>query len=64
MKIIYLANGLPHYFNLVLSKMNAQPGIELIVVVPKDTAHHAVSGVYETTEGVNFRVIFLKEFPS
>lgn len=61
MKIIYLSNGLPHYFNLVLSQMNARPDIDLIVVVPKNTAH-ARAGVYETTKGINFRVVILEEY--
>lgn len=61
MKIIYLSNGLPHYFNLVLSQMNARQDIDLVVVVPRDTSH-AATGVYETTEGINFRVVVLDEY--
>lgn len=58
---MYLSTGLPHYFNLVLSQMNARPDIELIVVVSKNTSY-AATGVYETTAGINFRVVALEEY--
>ena len=61
-KVLYLASGLPHYFNLVLNKINATPGVELVAVVPKGRSRFIGDGVYETREGVNFRVIERKEY--
>jgi glycosyltransferase involved in cell wall biosynthesis len=62
MKIFYLTVGLPHYFNLVLSKINSEPGVELIVISPKDPSDHVGPGVFQTLEGANFRNIFLEEY--
>ena len=62
MKVLYLSNGLPHYFNLVLSKINLTPEVELIVVVPSEKSQYIDAGVHETREGVSFRIVELKEY--
>lgn len=62
MKVLYLSNGLPHYFNLVLNKINATPGVELTVVVPSEKSRFIDAGVYETREGALFRIVELKEY--
>ncbi len=62
MKIVYLTTGLPHYFNLVLSKINAEPGIDLVVVSPSEPSSHVGAGVFLTSEGANFRSVLLQEY--
>lgn len=62
MKIIYLSNGLTHYYNLVLSRLNRLPGVEIVAVVPKGESAHIGEGVYQTKEGAAFRVHELKEY--
>ena len=62
MKVIYLANGLPHYFNLVLSKLNAMPGVDLLVVIPKGPGKYIGDGVFQSKAGINFRIIELREY--
>lgn len=62
MKILYLTNGLPHYFNLVLSKLNSIPGLEVVVVIPKGPARHIGDGVFQSREGMAFRVVERKEY--
>lgn len=62
MKVLYLANGLPHYFNLVLSKLNSTPGLEIVVVTPKGPGKYIGDGVFQTREGIGFRVIELSEY--
>lgn len=62
MKVLYLANGLPHYFNLVLSKLNASPGMEVVVVVPRGPGRHIGDGVFQSRDGIGFRVIELEEY--
>jgi len=61
MKVFFITNGLTHYYNLVLSKLNSEPGIELIAIVPGQRSAFIGDGVYQTKEGVNFRVIELEE---
>lgn len=62
MKVLYLANGLPHYFNLVLSRMNAEPGVEVVVVAPKGPGLNIGDGVFQTRQGIGFRLIELPEY--
>ena len=62
MKVLYLANGLPHYFNLVLSKINAMPGVEVAVVAPRGPGRFIGDGVFQTRQGIDFRVIELEEY--
>ncbi len=62
MKVLYLSNGLPHYFNPVLSAINRMPGVELIAIVPKTKSQFIGDGVYQTREDANFRIIELQEY--
>jgi glycosyltransferase involved in cell wall biosynthesis len=62
MKVLYLANGLPHYFNLVLSKLNASPDLEIVVVVPRGPGRYIGDGVFQSRVGIGFRVIELAEY--
>lgn len=62
MKVVYLANGLPHYFNLVLSRLNAHPGMEVVVVAPKGPGRHIGPGVFQSRAGIGFRLVELEEY--
>lgn len=61
MKVIFITSALTHYYNLVLSKLNSQTGLELIAVTPKTTSSLIGAGVFQTRDGVNFKVIELEE---
>lgn len=61
MKVLYIGNGLTHYYNLVLSRLNSEPGIELAVIAPAGKGASIGDGVYQTKVGVNFKLIELKE---
>jgi len=61
MKVLYIGNGLTHYYNLVLSRLNSEPGIELTVIAPVGVGGSIGDGVYQTKDGINFRLIELKE---
>lgn len=61
MKLLFIANGLTHYYNFVLSRLNSEPGIELVVIAPGGCGAHIGEGVYQAKEGVNFKVIELEE---
>jgi glycosyltransferase involved in cell wall biosynthesis len=62
LKVLYLANGLPHYFNLVLSKLNSQPSLEVVVVAPKAPGRHIGEGVFQSRDGIGFRLVELAEY--
>jgi glycosyltransferase involved in cell wall biosynthesis len=61
MKILYIGNGLTHYYNLVLSQLNSEPSVELVVVAPAGAGANIGEGVYQTRDGINFKVIELEE---
>lgn len=61
MKVLYIGVGLAHYHNLLLSRLNNEPGVELVVVVPDARGACVGDGAYLTKDGINFRVIELKE---
>jgi glycosyltransferase involved in cell wall biosynthesis len=62
MKVLYLANGLPHYFNLVLSKLASTPDLDLLVVTPKGQGKYIGEGVFQSRAGVDFRIVELREY--
>ena len=64
MKVLYLASGLPHYFNLVLSKLNSSPDLEVVVVTPREASRYIGAGVFQSRDGIGFRVIELPEYSS
>ncbi|TKB74909.1 MAG: glycosyltransferase family 4 protein [Nitrospira sp.] len=61
MKVLFIANGLTHYYNLVLSRLNSEAGIEVVVIAPGGRGADIGEGVYQTKDGINFKVIRLNE---
>ncbi|MEO8151881.1 MAG: glycosyltransferase family 4 protein [Rhizobacter sp.] len=61
MKILLVSNSLTHYYNRVLSKLNDDPDIDLTVVVPGNGSQSVGAGVYQATEGINFKVVEVSE---
>jgi glycosyltransferase involved in cell wall biosynthesis len=61
LKVLHVSYGLTHYYNLVLSRLNSEPGIELVAVIPRGRSAHIGEGVYQTRDGINFKVIELEE---
>ena len=62
MKILFIAGGTPHYYNLVLNKLNQFEGIEVILVAPADGGKTVGSGVHQTREGIEFKLFHLEEY--
>ena len=60
MKVLFMFSGLPHYYNLILSRLNRVDGLEVVVVVPRKEDKIG-GGVHETEDGINFRTHFLKQ---
>ena len=61
MKVIYISNGLTHYYNLVLSRLNNDPNVDLVVIAPASRSAEIGDGVFQTRAGINFKVIELRE---
>lgn len=61
MKVLYISNGLTHYYNRVLSRLNREPGLELTVVSPANPSAYIGQGVHLTRAGADFPVIELPE---
>jgi len=61
MKVLYIGNGLTQYYNLVLSKLNNISEVDLVVVAPSQVSDSIGAGVYQTKDGINFKVIELAE---
>ncbi|MFN8356714.1 MAG: glycosyltransferase family 4 protein [Spirosomataceae bacterium] len=64
MKVILLAPALPHYFNLVLNRLNRFPGLTMQVIAPADSGKTTGAGVHQTTQGIEFTVHRLPEKPT
>lgn len=61
MKILFVFQGTTHYFNLITSKINLEPGVEIIYLCPKSGGTSIGAGVFQTKEGANFQLIELEE---
>ena len=61
MKILFILNGLTHYFNSVLNRINTTEDIEVIVIVPDSNNNSTGKGVYLSQKGIEFKVFSLKE---
>ena len=62
MKIMLLAGGLPHYYNLVLNKLQKDFGVEVCVVAPQGNGATLGAGVFESQSGIEFKVFFQEEY--
>ena len=62
MKVFYITNALTHYYNMVLSKLNNEKDIDLIVIVPRDVSSHVGEGVYQTKKNISFPYHELEEY--
>lgn len=56
-----MLNGITHYFNLILSKVNSLPGVEIVYICPHKRSAVLGEGVFQTMDGANFRIIELEE---
>jgi glycosyltransferase involved in cell wall biosynthesis len=62
MKVLFTFGGLPHYYNYVLSSLNDVKDLEIVVVVPAAEQSTLGSGVKQTSDGINFEIIYLPEY--
>lgn len=62
MKVLFIAGGTPHYYNLVLNKLNSFENVEVILVAPKGKGSTVGAGVHQTQEGIEFKIFPLEEY--
>lgn len=61
MKVVVLVNGLTHYYNLILNKLNSQPGVEVVAIAPGKHGSNIGHGVHQTREEIEFGLIEAEE---
>jgi len=61
MKVLFTFGGLPHYNNYILSRLNSIENLEIVVAVPQKGAKTIGNSVQQTSDGINFRLIYLEE---
>jgi glycosyltransferase involved in cell wall biosynthesis len=62
MKVLFTFGGLPHYYNAILNKLNSIEGLEVHVAVPRMDHNTIGKGVFQTNEGINFKLHYLDEY--
>jgi len=63
MKVMFLFQGLAHYYNYVLSRLSEEACIQVINVVPRRVSAGLGAGVYQSSEGIRFELRELDEYP-
>lgn len=61
MRVLFLMNGITHYFNLITNKINESREVEIFYIYPKKKSLAMGEGVFETVEGANFSLIGMEE---
>src|SRR3989344_2911909 len=61
LKVLFLFQGTTHYYNLVLSKLNARSEVDVVDVVPAKPQNLG-EGVYQTRRGISFTIYGLPEY--
>ena len=61
MKVLFLLNGLTHYFNKVLNRLNSLEEFEIVTLVPSNGNKSLGTGVFTTMQDVEFRVYTFPE---
>jgi glycosyltransferase involved in cell wall biosynthesis len=62
MKVLFTFGGLPHYFNSILNELNKIQHLDIHVAIPQNDHNTIGKGVFQTNEGIEFKVHKLKEF--
>ena len=56
MKVLFILNGLTHYFNKVLNRLNSIDNFEIVTLVPSIGNKSLGTGVYTTIQDIGFKV--------
>jgi glycosyltransferase involved in cell wall biosynthesis len=55
-RVLFIFDGTPHYYNLVLSRLNSTPDFAVELIAPLDRSNAVGDGVYQTEDGANFPI--------
>lgn len=61
MKVLFLWNGMTHYFNLITSAINNHPDVEVLYITPASVSESIGEGVFQTDKGVAFNYLRIEE---
>lgn len=62
MKVMFLFQGLPHYYNHVLNRLEGVEALDIINVIPKKLSAGIGAGVYQTRKDIKFKLCELEEY--
>lgn len=62
MKILFLQGGLPHYYTLVLNKLQDLEGVEIGLIIPLQSGMTVGSGVEQNRKDIRFPLFELPEY--
>ena len=62
MKVMFLFQGLPHYYNYVLNRLERVEELDIINVIPKKLSAGIGAGVYQTRKDIEFKLYELEEY--
>ena len=62
MKILFLFEGLPHYYNDILNRLNALLDTNVVVLIPGNDSKSIGKNVFQSEEGIKFKVIKTGEY--
>jgi glycosyltransferase involved in cell wall biosynthesis len=62
MKVLFVVGATPHYYNLLLNKLNQNSEVEVIVVAPAGNGKTVGTGVHQSQEGIEFKIHYLEEY--
>ena len=60
-KVLFTFQGLPHYYNYVLNRLNGVEGLEIVNVVATDSEHMG-AGVFQARDDIAYRLHELPEY--
>ena len=60
-RVLFVMNGLTHYFNKVLNKLNSIEDFKITVLVPSKDSSNLGTGVHTTNQDIEFKVHTLPE---
>ncbi len=62
MKVLFLFEGLPHYYNDILNRLNALSDTNVVVLIPGNDSKSIGKNVFQSEDGIKFKVIRTGEY--
>jgi len=62
MKVLFIFGGLSHYIIPILNRLNSIEDLEIITICASKKSATVGKGVYQSTSGAEFKILYLKEY--